>query len=100
MTAHEHFTRLLELLRQEKEEDLKQFLHLVRERPLAERIAQGFAWHPLKLLQTGFALGEKVFIVVERTARPDEPHQLRAGQTVNVFTTREHVLNPEKQGVI
>ena len=100
MTAHEHFTRLLELLRQEKEEDLKQFLHLVRERPLAERIAQGLAWHPLKLLQTGFALGEKVFIVVERTARPDEPHQLRAGQTVNVFTTREHVLNPEKQGVI
>ena len=100
MTAHEHFTRLLDLLRQEKEEDLKQFLQLVRERPLAERIAQGFAWHPLKVVQTGFSLGEKVFLVVERTTRLDEPHQLRAGQSVNVFTTREHVLNPEKQGVI
>lgn len=100
MTTHEHFTRLLDLLRQEKEEDLKQFFQLVRERPLAERIAQGFAWHPLKVVQTGFSLGEKVFIVVERTTRLDEPHQLRAGQSVNVFTTREHVLNPEKQGVI
>ncbi len=100
MTSQAHFTRLLELLHKEREEDLNQFLQLVRERPLGERVAQGFAWHPVKVLQTGFALGEKVFLVVERSTRLNEPHQLRAGQTVNLFTSREHVAQPEKQGVI
>ncbi len=98
--SHAHFTRLLELLHQEKEEDLQQFLRLVRERPLADRVAQGFAWHPLKVLQTGFSLGEKAFVIVERSTRLNEPHQLRAGQTVHLFTTQEHVKHPEKQGVV
>lgn len=97
---HPHFARLLDLLRQEKEADLQQFLQLVRERPLAERVAQGFAWYPLNVVQTGFALGEKAFVTVERTTRLNEPHQLRAGQTVNFFTTHEHIKHPEKQGII
>jgi len=97
---HPHFTRQLELLRQEKEEDLKQFLQAVRERPLSERVEQGYTWYPLQVLQTGFALGDKAFVVVERTTRLYEPHQLRAGQSVNFFTNQPHVEQPEKQGII
>jgi len=97
---HPHFERLLELLRQEREEDLRQFLALVRERPLAQRVEQGYTWYPLNVLQTGFALGEKAFVVVERSTRSDEPHQLRAGQSVSLFTQTPHVDHPEKQGVI
>ncbi|MEI6410455.1 MAG: AAA domain-containing protein [Bacteroidota bacterium] len=96
----DHFTQLLSLLRQEKEEDLEQFLKAVRLRPLGERVEQGYTWYPLNVLQTGFALGEKAFVVVERTTRLNEPHQLRAGQTVRFFTNQEHVDQPEKQGVI
>jgi superfamily I DNA and/or RNA helicase len=95
-----HFDRLLELLRQEKEEDLKQFLQAVREKPLSERVEQGYTWYPLNVLQTGFALSEKAFVVVERTTRLNEPHQLRAGQSVLFFTNQDHVTHPEKQGVI
>ncbi len=97
---HPHYERLLELLRQEKDEDFRQFLQFVRERPLTERVEQGYTWYPLNVLQTGFALGEKAFVVVERTTRLNEPHQLRAGQSVSLFTQVAHVDHPEKQGVI
>ncbi|MCC6413360.1 MAG: AAA family ATPase [Saprospiraceae bacterium] len=100
MEKQDHFKRLLELLRQEKDEDLKQFLAQVRQQPLPERVEQGFAWYPLQVVNTGFALGEKAFVVVERTTRFNEPHQLRAGQTVNFFTRAEHADQPEKQGII
>ncbi len=97
---HPHFERLRELLRQEKEEDYRSFLQLVREKPLTDRVNEGYTWYPLKVLQTGFALGEKAFVLLERTTRLNEPHQLRAGQSVSLFTQAEHVDQPEKQGVI
>ncbi|MEO6037054.1 MAG: AAA family ATPase, partial [Saprospiraceae bacterium] len=98
--SNPHFVRLLELLRQEKEEDQREYLRQVRERPLPERVQQGYAWYPLQVVQTGFALGDKAFVIVERTTRLHEPHQLRAGQSVNFFTTTEHVSQPEKSGII
>jgi ATP-dependent RNA/DNA helicase IGHMBP2 len=99
-TAPDHFTHLLQLLHQEREEDLQEYLRQVRQRPLHERVEQGYTWYPLNVVQTGFSLGEKAFVVVERTARLHEPHQLRAGQSVSFFTQAEHVKHPEKQGVI
>ena len=51
--APAHFQRLLELLRQEKEEDRRQYLELVRQKPLAERVEQGYTWYPLTVMQTG-----------------------------------------------
>jgi len=98
--SHEHFTHLLALLRQEREEDLQQYLKQVKERPLSERVEQGYAWYPLQVVQTGFSLGEKAYVIVERTTRRDEPHQLRAGQSVNLFTQAPHVDHPDKQGVV
>jgi superfamily I DNA and/or RNA helicase len=97
---YEHFTRLLELLRLEKEEDRRQYLETVRRQPLSKRVENGFSWFPLTVLQTGFALGEKAFVVLERTTRLDEPHQLRAGQSVSLFTQQPHVDEPERSGVI
>ena len=98
--SHPHFTRLLQLLRQERDEDQREYLRQVRERPLAERVEQGYAWYPLLVVQTGFALGEKAFVLVERSTRLHEPHQLRAGQSVNFFTATPHVEQPERSGII
>jgi len=97
---HAHFERLLELLRQEKEEDYRSFLQSVREKPLSDRVEQGYTWYPLNVLQTGFALGEKAFVIVERTTRLNEPHQLRAGQSISLFTLAPQMEQPEKQGII
>ena len=97
---HPHYAQLFDLLRQEREADQRAFLKSVRERPLSDRVADGYTWYPLQVLQTGFALGEKAFVVVERTTRLNEPHQLRAGQTVSLFTLTPHVKQADKQGVI
>jgi superfamily I DNA and/or RNA helicase len=96
----DHFSQLLSLLHRERDEDLQEYLRQVRERPLSERVERGYSWYPLQVVQTGFALGDKAFVLVERTTRRDEPHQLRSGQTVRFFTQSPHVDNPEKQGVI
>ncbi|MBN8677396.1 MAG: AAA family ATPase [Chitinophagales bacterium] len=95
-----HFQALKTLLLQEKEADYRNFLELVRENPLPKRVEEGYTWFPLNVLNTGFSLGEKAFIVVERTSRINEPHQLRAGQPVSLFTLAPDAEQPEKQGVI
>ncbi len=96
----QHFHHLRQLLRQEKEADLRAFLEVVRSKPLSDRVEQGYTWYPLQVLNTGFSLGEKAFIIVERTTRLNEPHQLRAGQSVNLFSLSPDAEQPEKQGVI
>lgn len=96
----DYFPHQLSLLKQEREHDLQEYIHQVRQRPLAERVEQGFAWYPLKVIQTGFSVGEKAYIIVERTTQINQPHQLRAGQSVNLFTLTPHIKTPEKQGII
>lgn len=96
----DYFQRLSALLRQEREEDLREYVRQVRERPLGERVQLGYTWYPVTVVQTGFALGDKAFIVVERKSRLDEPHQLRAGQTVSLFSAHEHVQQPPQTGIV
>ena len=97
---HPHFQNLRQLLRQEKEADHRAFLELVRSKPLADRVENGYTWYPLQVVNTGFALSEKAFIIVERTTRLNAPHKLRAGQTVSLFSLAADADEPEKQGVI
>jgi len=96
----QHYQHLRKLLRQEKEADLRAFLDAVRNKPLSDRVEQGYTWYPLQVLNTGFSLGEKAFVIVERSTRLNEPHQLRAGQPVNLFSLAPDAEQPEKQGVI
>ena len=100
MSAPTHLDTLRELLRQEREEDLRLFQQTIRQQPLSERVEKGYSWYPVTVAQTGFALGDKAFIVVERTTRLGQPHQLRAGQTVSFFSNAPHVDEPERNGVI
>ena len=97
---HSHFQALRQLLRQEKEADHRAFLELVRTKPLSDRVEQGYTWYPLQVVNTGFALSEKAFIIVERSTRLNAPHQLRAGQPVSLFSLSPDADEPEKQGVI
>ncbi|MBC7774228.1 MAG: Flp pilus assembly complex ATPase component TadA [Phycisphaerae bacterium] len=95
-----HLQNLRNLLRQEKEADHRAFLELVREKPLFDRVAQGYTWYPLQVMNTGFALSEKAFVIVERTTHLNAPHQLRAGQPISLFTQAAGVDQPTQQGVI
>ena len=100
MTNNTHLSQLSVLLKQEKEEDLRQFMEQVQKRPLQDRVQQGSTWYPLRVVQTGFSIGEKAYVVVERTTHLNEPHQLKSGMSVRFFTLTPHVDTPEKTGVI
>ena len=92
--------QLLHALLLEKKADAKAFEQNVRNRPLSERVAEGLSWHPVRVAKTGFALGEKAYVIVERTSRINEPHQFRSGQSVCLFSTASHLKEPEKNGII
>jgi ATP-dependent RNA/DNA helicase IGHMBP2 len=100
MANIDHFQHLLRLLQQERNEDLQQFIEHIQKKPLGDRVRQGYSWYPLKVVQTGFALGEKAFVVLERTTQLDQPHQLRAGMSARFFTQTPHVVQPEITGIL
>jgi ATP-dependent RNA/DNA helicase IGHMBP2 len=99
-TVLKELERLKELLLLEKQEDLEQFKQLVLKLPLEERKEKGYTWYPLQVLKQGYTYGDRAYIVAERTTQKGEPHRLRSGQTVNLFTMQPSVKKREKSGVI
>lgn len=91
--------QVAELLAQEKKEDFEQHRQKVMSLPLEDRIKKGYSWYPVVVNRSGYALGERAFVTIE-TPKPDDPHQFRAGKTVNFFTRQADAYQPEKTGVI
>ncbi len=91
---------LVDLLHLEMEEDIEQFRKNVQNRPLSERKKEGFSWYPVQTIQTGFAIGEKAFVVVERHPLPDNQNQFRAGSTVQLFCEQTGIEDKHYTGVV
>ena len=100
MNIQQHFEHLEELLRLEKEEDLRQYKELIQNLPLAERRKKGVSWYPLQVVKTGFTIGDRAFVTVEKTSNLNTPNKFRPGQSVQLFSQTAHVNNPERQGLI
>ncbi|MBL7817491.1 MAG: AAA family ATPase, partial [Saprospiraceae bacterium] len=92
--------RLRELLALEKKADLEFFKTVIQNKPLEQRRADGFTWFPLRIVRTGYTFGDRAFVVVERNGNPDDPHQFRAGNVVQIFTNDKTNTHAEKSGVI
>ncbi|MBX2926701.1 MAG: AAA family ATPase [Saprospiraceae bacterium] len=99
-STQQHFDKLWSLLQQEKEEDLIQFRRKVQRLSLEERKAEGFCWYPVSVAQQGYTIGDRAFVVVERTPGDRNEHQFREGKTVSFFTRKEGVHRGEYSGVI
>ncbi|MEL7021321.1 MAG: AAA domain-containing protein [Bacteroidota bacterium] len=100
MTINEHFEQVEALLQLEKQEDFEQYRNLIQKLSLAERRAQGYSWYPLLVLRTGYTVGERAFVIVERTKDLGAHHQFRAGGIVRLFTQNDGARQPEKGGVV
>jgi primosomal protein N' len=100
MNIQQHFEHLEDLLRLEKEEDLRQYKELIQNLPLAERRKKGVSWYPLVVTKTGFTIGDRAFVTVEKTADFDVPNKFREGQSVQLFSQTAHINNPNRDGVI
>ena len=86
MTSIEELKKVLDLMKIEKEEEIRQYQLLLEQMSLNERIKKGACWFPLELESSGWSLGEHPFIVVSRNKLLDQPHKFRAGQVVGVFS--------------
>jgi ATP-dependent RNA/DNA helicase IGHMBP2 len=100
MNIQQHFEDLQQLLQTEKEEDLRQYKELIQNLPLSERRKKGVSWYPVTVQKTGYTLGDRAFVTVERTTNLNVGNKFRAGQSVQLFTKTAHIKNPEKQGII
>lgn len=100
MNIQQHFERLESLLQLEKDEDLRQYQELIQNLPLAERRKKGVSWYPLVVTKSGFTIGDRAFITIEKTTDLKAPNKFREGQSVQLFTQTAHVSNPNAQGVI
>lgn len=91
---------LQELLKLEKEEDFEQYKRKMESMPLIRRRKEGYAWFPLNIVQKGYAIGERAFLVVERTALQGEEHHFRSGKAVTLFSMEAGERHPERSGVV
>ena len=92
--------QLIALLKLEKEKDFEQFRAFVQSLPLSERVKEGYAWHPVEIVKSGYTYGERAYVTIVRTKDTDAQHQFRAGQPVRFFSSSDEVKNQEKSGVI
>lgn len=78
-----------QLLQQEKEADFDRFREEVQQLTQSERRDKGLCWYPLTILKTGYTVGERAFVTVERTAQINEPHRLRSGSPIEFYSSAE-----------
>ena len=100
MTIIEHFQELATLLKIEKDADFEQFQSFIRNTSLQVQKEKGVCWHPLKIIESGYGLGDYPFLMVERTQHIDESHQFSGGNTVTLFSTVEENKEEEVKGII
>jgi ATP-dependent RNA/DNA helicase IGHMBP2 len=95
--AAEELKQLLLLLEMEREADLAQYQEKIINTPLHIRREQGTSWYPLIIVESGFGIGERLYIEVERTAQIHIPHTFGQGKAVALFSNAGH--NREKNAI-
>ena len=95
----EELEQLKKVLQIEKEEDYELYRKKIASLSLSERRKEGYTWSPVNVIKSGYTIGEKAFVVVERTREIGQPHQFRSGMPVKFYTQSDY-KNPERSGVI
>lgn len=85
MTSKEKIIHLQELLKLEREEDLRIYQNTVLKRSLKERIKKGVTWYPVHLRKMYFGLGERLIIEIDRGDGGTKTGSFQTGSVVSVF---------------
>ncbi len=89
--------KLRELIDIELAEDILIFQQKIEALSLSEKQKQGYCWHPVKVIKTGFTYGDRAYIVVERN--DTQNHDFRSGNIVKLYTQKDP-LNDTVNGTI
>ncbi len=84
----EEITRLLNLLRREKEEDLKHYLRKMSSNSLTERRKEGVCWYPVRIEKTSYSQAEYPIVRLSRNPGHGESHSFAAGKPVQLFSAQ------------
>ena len=95
-----YFEELLRLVAKEKQTDFEQYKEVIEKLPMEERKKQGYTWHPLNIIKSGYTIGDRSFVLLEKTTETHAPRQFRSGKTVRLFTLTPGAYQPEKIGII
>ncbi|SMD11153.1 AAA domain-containing protein [Pedobacter nyackensis] len=94
-----YFKKLLDLLKTEREEDLRAYLKQKETLSVAERRANGLTWYPIAIRGSEMSRGDYLTVEVERTTHQDLNHQLRFGMPAVLFSNHDP-KNDRVEGVI
>ena len=100
VNQQKYFDELLALVAKEKQKDFELYKEQIEKLSLEERKEKGFTWHPLIVSKSGYTIGERSFVIVEKDNEVSVPRKFRAGTTVRLFTLTPGAYQPEKIGVI
>lgn len=95
----EYFKKQLELLKIEREEDLRAYLRLTGTSSVTERRENGLSWYPIAIRGTEMSRGDYLSVEMERTTHQDLSHQFRFGASVVLFSNH-HPKNDRLEGII
>lgn len=92
--------RLRELLQLEKEADLEAWRGTLRHMDLQSRVRHGLTWQPVQVIQSGYALGDRAFVTLQRPQVQRKDSRFKAGSPVSFYTTAPMAQRPRLSGVI
>lgn len=95
----EYFKQLLELLKTEREEDLRSYRQLIAATSVADRRANGLSWYPVAIRGTEISRGDYLTVEVERTTHQDVNHQLRFGVSAVLFSNH-NAADDRAEGIV
>lgn len=84
-----YFDNLLDLLKIEKEEDLRSYQMIAGSSSAADRRQLGLSWYPVAIRNTELGRGDYLNVELERTTHQDLRHQFRFGSSVALFSNHD-----------
>lgn len=81
-----HFIKLKDLLKQEKEADLAHYKSKMVNTSLVERQKNGVCWYPVRLDLTTFDSGERLLVKISRSPEHKDSHLFQSGKLVSLFS--------------
>ncbi|WP_443947138.1 AAA domain-containing protein [Pedobacter sp. AW1-32] len=82
----DYFNHLKDLLRIERDEDLRSYLKVTENTSAAERRALGLSWFPIAIRNTEIGRGDYLTVEIERTTHQELSHQFRFGSSIVLFS--------------
>src|SRR5690606_31138338 len=91
----------LQLLRQEWEEDLRQYQEKNLKSTLADKKKEGICWYPIIIKKIKIGYGERYILEIERND-PNQSHSFQSGKSVSLFSNvhDQEAKMPRVNGVV